>query len=125
MPKHTPTDIKLQQASKNLCLSFEDGASFNLSCEFLRVHSPSAEVRGHSPDQAVLQLDKQNVNISDIEAVGNYAVKLIFDDGHDTGLYTWDYLYDLGARHDEYWQHYLDALSAAGHERHEPDGNTG
>ncbi len=117
MANHLPTDIKLHQQSRKLEISFEDGQIFTLSCEFLRVHSPSAEVRGHSPEQAVLQLGKEQVNIKDIEAVGNYAVKLVFDDGHDTGLYTWDYLYELGSRHTEYWRRYLAALSAAGIER--------
>jgi len=117
MAERYPTDIKLHQQSRKLELAFDDGSNFELSCEFLRVHSPSAEVRGHSAAQAVLQLSKENVNITDIEAVGNYAVKLIFDDGHDTGLYTWDYLYDLGRRRDTYWKRYLEALDKAGHER--------
>lgn len=117
MANHLPTDIKLHQQSRKLEISFADGQNFTLSCEFLRVYSPSAEVRGHSPEQAVLQLGKEQANIKDIEAVGNYAVKLVFDDGHDTGLYTWDYLYELGSRHTEYWRRYLAALSAAGIER--------
>ena len=117
MANHLPTDIKLHQQSRKLEVSFEDGQRFTLSCEFLRVYSPSADVRGHSPEQAVLQLGKEQVNIKDIEAVGNYAVKLVFDDGHDTGLYTWDYLYELGSRHTEYWRRYIAALSAAGVER--------
>ena len=110
MAEHFPVDIKLHQQSRKLELEFDDGVRCEMSCELLRVYSPSAEVRGHSPDQAVLQTGKEDVNISAIEPVGNYAVKLIFDDGHDTGLYTWDYLYDLGTRCDEYWQSYLDAL---------------
>ncbi|MCC6707045.1 MAG: DUF971 domain-containing protein [Gammaproteobacteria bacterium] len=114
MASHFPVDIKLHQQSRKLEVTFDDDKRFELSCEFLRVHSPSAEVRGHSPEQAVLQTGKENVNIKDIEAVGNYAVKLVFDDGHDTGLYTWDYLYELGTRHTEYWRKYLAALSAAG-----------
>jgi DUF971 family protein len=117
MANHTPVDIKLHQQSRRLELSFDDGKSFTLSCEFLRVYSPSADVRGHSPEQAVLQTHKEGVNIKDIEAVGNYAVKLVFDDGHDTGLYTWDYLYELGTRQTEYWRKYLAALAAAGIER--------
>ncbi|MGE0482858.1 MAG: gamma-butyrobetaine hydroxylase-like domain-containing protein [Gammaproteobacteria bacterium] len=119
MATHTPTDIRLHQASRRLELSFDDGSSFELSCEFLRVYSPSAEVRGHSPDQAVLQLDKENVNITGIEPVGNYAVRLVFDDGHDSGLYTWDYLYELGSHRDAYWQRYREAVAAA------RDGATG
>lgn len=121
MAERFPTDIRLHQQSRRLELAFDDGASFALSCELLRVYSPSAEVRGHSADQAVLQVGKEAVNITAIEPVGNYAVKLIFDDGHDTGLYTWDYLYDLGERREQYWQNYLDALAAAGHTR-QPDG---
>ena len=98
-------------------LTFDNGQRFELTCELLRVYSPSAEVRGHSPDQAVLQVGKENVSITNIEAVGNYAIKLIFDDGHDTGLYTWDYLYDLGLRAEQYWNEYQQALADAGHER--------
>lgn len=117
MASHTPTDIKLHQQSRKLDVSFDDGQSFTLPCEYLRVYSPSADVRGHSPEQAVLQTGKEQVNIKDIEAVGNYAVKLVFSDGHDTGLYTWDYLYELGTRQTEYWRRYLAALAAAGIER--------
>ncbi|MCB1747003.1 MAG: DUF971 domain-containing protein [Gammaproteobacteria bacterium] len=113
MPTHQPTDIRLHQASRRLEVSFDDGRTFELSCEFLRVYSPSAEVRGHSPEQAVLQLDKENVNITAIEPIGNYAVKLVFDDGHDSGLYSWDYLYELGSRRDAYWQRYREAVAAA------------
>ena len=102
-----PTSIKLRAVSKTVEISFSDGRDFVLSCEFLRVYSPSAEVRGHSPDQAVLQLEKQNVAITAIEQVGNYAVKLVFDDGHDTGLYSWSYLYDLASNVDRYWEQYL------------------
>ena len=122
MPEHLPTDIKLHQQSRILEISFEDGQVFELSCEYLRVHSPSAEVRGHSPEQAVLQVGKEKVNISEIEPMGNYAVKLVFDDGHNTGLYTWDYLYELGANRDEFWQRYLEALEAAGQKRREDAG---
>jgi DUF971 family protein len=117
MSDHQPTDIKLHQKSRVLEVVFNDGRAFELPCEYLRVYSPSAEVRGHSPEQAVLQVGKETVGISDVEAMGNYAIKLVFDDGHDTGLYTWDYLYELGARRDEFWQRYLDALEAAGHQR--------
>ncbi|MGR8919956.1 MAG: gamma-butyrobetaine hydroxylase-like domain-containing protein [Gammaproteobacteria bacterium] len=117
MAERIPTDIKLHQKSRRLELAFDDGQTFDLSCEYLRVYSPSAEVRGHSPDQAVLQVGKEDVNITDIEVMGNYALKLTFDDGHDTGLYTWDYLYELGAQEAVYWQRYLEQLAAAGHER--------
>ncbi|MEM7541912.1 MAG: DUF971 domain-containing protein [Pseudomonadota bacterium] len=117
----TPTDIRLHQASRKLEVNFDDGQEFELSCEFLRVFSPSAEVRGHSPEQAVLQTGKEQVAISAVEAVGNYAVKLVFDDGHDSGIYTWDYLYDLGSNQERYWREYLDALKEAGATRsHEP-----
>jgi DUF971 family protein len=112
-----PTEIKLHRKSRLLELQFEDGQRFELPCEYLRVYSPSAEVRGHGPGQEVLQLDKENVNIDDIQQVGNYAVKLIFDDGHSTGLYTWDYLYELGADQGRLWQQYLDALKARGIQR--------
>lgn len=114
MPGPHPTDIRLHQQSARLEVVFEDGRVFDLPCEYLRVYSPSAEVRGHSPDQAVLQTGKENVNICDIEPVGNYAVKLVFDDGHDTGLFTWDYLYELGEHREAYWRRYLEALRAAG-----------
>ena len=102
-----PTNIKLRAISKMMEISFSDGRDFVLSCELLRVYSPSAEVRGHSPEQAVLQVGKQDVTITEIEQVGNYAVKLVFDDGHDTGLYTWSYLYDLASNSDRYWKRYL------------------
>jgi DUF971 family protein len=114
-----PTDIKLQQHSGIVHISFDDGRQFQLSCELLRVYSPSAEVRGHGPGQEVPQLGKEDVKITAIEAVGNYAVKLVFDDGHDTGIYSWDYLYELGENRERYWQDYLAALQAAGHPRRE------
>lgn len=112
-----PTDIRLHQASRKLEVVFDDGAHFHLPCEFLRVHSPSAEVRGHGIGQEVLQVGKEDVTIVGIEPVGQYAVKLKFSDGHDTGLYSWDYLYDIGSRQAELWQTYLDRLAAAGIER--------
>ncbi|MEW9897293.1 DUF971 domain-containing protein [Chitinivorax sp. PXF-14] len=112
-----PTEIRLHQRSRVLELSFSDGARFELSCEYLRVFSPSAEVRGHSPAQAKLQTGKRNVQIAAIEPVGNYAVKLVFDDGHDSGLYSWDYLYELGIKHEQNWQQYLAQLEAAGASR--------
>jgi DUF971 family protein len=115
--KPHPTTINLRTRSRVLHIEFDDGADFDLPCEYLRVYSPSAEVKGHGPGQAVLQTGKENVNISEIEPVGNYAVKLHFDDGHDTGLYSWDYLYELGQRQAQYWQDYLAALQAAGYER--------
>jgi len=113
----TPTDIKLHQQSRVLEIRFDDGSVFNLTCEYLRVFSPSAEVRGHGPGQAVLQLGKEDINISTIEPVGHYAVRLGFDDGHDTGLYSWEVLYDLGLNYEAYWADYLQRLSDAGHVR--------
>mgnify|MGYP006414641219 CR=1 FL=1 len=112
-----PTNIVLHKQSRALEVSFDNGEQFHLPCEFLRVYSPSAEVRGHGPGQEILQLGKENVSINEVEAVGNYAVKLVFDDGHDSGIYTWDFLYDLGTKHDDYWKSYLHALAHAGHER--------
>ena len=108
-----PTDIILHQQSHILEIAFDDGQRFKLSCEYLRVHSPSAEVRGHGSGQEVLQIGKRNVTILAIEPVGNYAVKLVFSDGHDTGLYSWDYLYSLGVDHDSLWHDYLKRLEKA------------
>jgi len=112
-----PTEIKLHQKSRVLEISFADGRTFLLPCEFLRVHSPSAEVRGHGPGQEVLQPGKKNVQITQIEPVGSYAIQLTFSDGHDTGLYSWDLLHDYGLHQDEMWQHYLERLEAAGASR--------
>ncbi len=112
-----PTDIKLHQQSRVLELVFDDGYTCNLSCEYLRVNSPSAEVRGHGPGQEVLQVGKESVGITQIEPTGNYAVKLHFDDGHNSGIYRWDYLYELGKNFEENWQSYLDQLDAAGKSR--------
>ncbi|WP_178861502.1 gamma-butyrobetaine hydroxylase-like domain-containing protein [Thiomicrorhabdus cannonii] len=111
-----PTDIKLHQLSRKLEIAFDNGERFELPCEYLRVYSQSAEVTGHAPGQEVLQVGKQNVNIDDITPVGNYAIKLHFDDGHDTGLYTWERLYDLGKHYDRYWVDYLRRLMRAGHD---------
>ena len=113
----TPTEIKLHQKSRVLEITYADGKTFNLPCEFLRVHSPSAEVRGHGPGQEVLQAGKQAVSISRIEPIGTYAVQLYFSDGHDTGIYSWDLLYDYGARQQELWEIYLHRLAAAGASR--------
>ena len=112
-----PTEIKLHQASRVLEVAFDDGAHFQLPCEYLRVFSPSAEVRGHGPDSATLVTGKEAVNISAIEPVGHYAVKLVFDAGHSTGLYSWSILYDLGANQERNWQDYLRRLAEAGHQR--------
>ena len=113
----TPEEIRLQQHSRQLVIVFDDGEKYVLPCEYLRVYSPSAEVRGHGPGQEVLQVGKENVNITRVEPVGHYAVKLVFDDGHDSGIYSWDYLYKLGREFESNWQRYLDALRDAGHER--------
>jgi len=113
----TPTEIRLQTKSRQLVVVFDDGARFELPFEYLRVNSPSAEVRGHGPGQAVLQKGKENVRITAVEPVGHYAVRLRFDDGHDTGLYTWDYLHELGRERDARWAAYLDQLEAAGYAR--------
>ena len=112
-----PTDIRLHRQSRVLELSFDDGFTCALPCEYLRVYSPSAEVRGHGPGQEVLQTGKEDVSITDIRPVGNYAVKLVYDDGHDSGLYDWDYLYALGRDQEANWQNYLDRLAKAGVER--------
>jgi DUF971 family protein len=112
-----PTEIKLHQKSNELELAFDNGSSFRLPCEFLRVYSPSAEVRGHGPGQETLQVGKRGVEISGIEPVGNYAVVLQFSDGHDSGIYSWDYLYDLGNNHDALWQNYLARMAEAGASR--------
>lgn len=113
----SPTEIKLHQQSRLLELSFADGKTFQLPCEFLRVHSPSAEVRGHGPGQEVLQVGKKGVDITHIEPVGSYAILLVFSDGHDTGIYSWDLLYNFGLHQDEMWQHYLQRMQEAGADR--------
>ena len=112
-----PTEIKLHQQSRLLEIAFDDGVCFKLPYEFLRVHSPSAEVSGHGPGQEVLQVGKKDVGISELIPVGTYAVQINFDDGHDTGLYTWEYLYKLGKNQSGLWQEYLDRLAAAGASR--------
>ena len=119
MRKNTarPTDIKLHQKSHLLEIAFDDGSHFNFPCEYLRAFSPSAEVRGHGPGQEVLQVGKRDVEIKEIEPVGSYAVKLVFSDGHDTGLYSWDYLYELGEKQESSWKSYLARLEAAGASR--------
>jgi DUF971 family protein len=115
-----PTEIKLHQKSRVLEIAFADGAAFRLPCEFLRVYSPSAEVRGHGPGQEVLQTGKKEVEILRVEPVGQYAVQLHFSDGHDTGIYSWDLLYDYGMRQDEMWRHYLRRMQEAGASREPP-----
>lgn len=112
-----PTEIKLHQQSRVLDIAFSDGKVFQFSCEFLRVHSPSAEVSGHGPGQEVLQTGKKTVNIRKIEPVGNYAIQLNFTDGHNTGLYSWDLLYNYGLNQDKMWQRYLQRMEEAGASR--------
>lgn len=112
-----PTEIKLHQKSRLLEIAFSDDKRFKLPCELLRVYSPSAEVRGHGPGQEVLQVGKKNVEITDIQPVGSYAVQLVFSDGHDSGLYSWDYLYDLGINQEALWQQYLARMKEAGASR--------
>jgi DUF971 family protein len=109
-----PTEIRLDRAARVLHVTFDDGAAFALPAEYLRVESPSAEVQGHGPGQRVYFGGKQKIGIGAIEPVGHYAVRLVFDDGHDTGIFSWDYLHELGSRHDEKWSSYLDALASRG-----------
>ncbi|HTN48915.1 MAG TPA: DUF971 domain-containing protein [Burkholderiaceae bacterium] len=119
MPARTPspTSIVLHTASRVLEIAYDDGASFRLPFEFLRVYSPSAEVRGHGAGQEVLQVGKRDVTIDTLEPVGHYALRPSFSDGHDTGIYAWDYLYELGARQDSLWSDYLQRLEDAGASR--------
>ena len=112
-----PTEIKLHQASRLMELSFADGTSFRLPYEFLRVHSPSAEVRGHGPGQEVLQAGKSKVEIRSLDPVGSYAVQPAFSDGHATGIYSWEYLYHLGENQERLWAEYLAKLEKAGASR--------
>ena len=112
-----PTEIKLHQKSRVLEITFADGKRFELPFELLRVYSPSAEVRGHGPGQEVLQVGKKDIDITHVEPVGSYAVQLAFSDGHDSGLFSWDYLYGLGMKQDEMWQHYLQRIKEAGASR--------
>jgi DUF971 family protein len=114
---NTPTEVRLHRKSRMLSLSYEDGTRLELPCELLRVQSPSAEVRGHGEGQRTLQTGKKYVNITDIEAVGNYALRFTFDDGHDSGIYSWEYLEDLGRNQERYWEAYLRELQSAGASR--------
>jgi DUF971 family protein len=115
-----PTDLKLHRRSHELEIRFADGMNARLSAEFLRVHSPSAEVKGHSAGEGILVTDKEDVNIVEIEPVGLYAVRLVFDDGHNTGLFTWPILYELCSERDRKWQRYLERLAQAGKSRRVP-----
>jgi DUF971 family protein len=115
--ERVPTEIKLHQKSRVLEIAFADGRGFRLPYEYLRVYSPSAEVRGHGPGQEVLQVGKREVEIRALEPVGSYAVQPTFSDGHSTGIYSWDYLYELGEKQDRFWAEYLARLEAAGSSR--------
>ena len=117
MLNKTPTEVKLRRQSNTLELSYSDGSQLELSAEFLRVHSPSAEVRGHGNGQEVLQTGKRNVKLKNLEPVGNYAVKLEFDDGHSTGIFSWDYLVSIGRDKKKLWEDYLLRLQQAGKTR--------
>jgi len=119
MSNPRPTEIRLHKKTRILEVAFDDGARFELPSEYLRVYSPSAEVRGHSPGQETLQLGKEDVAVDAVEPVGSYAVMLRFSDGHDTGIYNWELLYSLGEHREEYWKDYLEELAAAGHSRTE------
>ena len=112
-----PTEIKLHQKSRLLEISYADGKTFSLPCEFLRVYSPSAEVRGHGPGQETLQTGKRKVDILSVDPVGSYAIQPRFSDGHATGIYAWDYLHSLGRDHDKLWAEYLEKLVDAGASR--------
>ncbi len=116
-----PTEINLHQQSRVLELAFDDGARFRLPCEYLRVYSPSAEVRGHSPATAKLQVGKERVRVTDLQQIGHYALKIFFDDGHHSGLYDWQYLYKLGRAWQPLWFEYLTNLKEVGYLRREPD----
>jgi DUF971 family protein len=112
-PVPTPTEIRVRRQSRLLEVSFDDGSRFELPFEFLRVHSPSAEVKGHGPGQEVLVVGKQSVGITGVEPVGQYAIRLVFDDGHGSGLYTWAYLHELGRGRDALWARYLERVRTA------------
>jgi DUF971 family protein len=115
-----PTAVTVHEQSRTLGLSFADGSEFRLPFEFLRVHSPSAEVQGHGPGQEVLQTGKRNVTITGVQPVGNYALQPTFSDGHESGLYSWDHLYHLGKNQAALWQAYLERLAQAGVDRDAP-----
>ena len=109
-----PTELNLHRQSREHEIAYDDGTRFALTCEYLRVYSPSAEVQGHSPEERILQVGKEDVGIDRIEPIGNYAICLHFDDEHDTGIYSWDYLYQLGAEQEQRWNEYLEELEQAG-----------
>jgi DUF971 family protein len=111
-----PTELTVHQKSRLLDIAFDDGRAFSIPFELMRVYSPSAEVKGHGPGQETLQVGKRDVGIKGIEPVGNYAVKPLFTDGHESGIFTWDYLYKLGSEHEALWLDYMNRLHAAGFE---------
>ena len=115
-----PTEINLHKQSRVLEITFEDGSTFNFPAEYLRVFSPSAEVQGHGPGQGKLQIGKEDVGIDNIVMVGNYAIQIYFDDNHNTGIYSWETLYDLGRNYERYWADYLRRLKDAGYQRQAP-----
>ncbi|NRF69083.1 DUF971 domain-containing protein [Aquincola sp. S2] len=119
-PSPQPTALTLHQASRVLEIGFDDGSVYRIPFELLRIHSPSAEVQGHGPGQEILQTGKRDVNIVAIEPIGNYAIKPVFSDGHETGLYSWGLLYQLGSQQDAHWQRYFERLAAAGVDRDAP-----
>lgn len=119
----SPTEIKLHKISRILEISFEDGNTFKIPCEYLRVFTPSAEAMGHGPGQEILQTGKENVCIVEIKPIGNYGISPTFSDGHNTGIYTWELLYKLGAEYQTLWAGYLQELEAAGYQRQEPIKN--
>lgn len=123
MSTPVPTEITYHQKSRVLEIAYSTGERFELSAEYLRVYSPSAEVRGHGPGQEILQIGKEYVTIDRIEQVGNYAVRLYFDDGHHTGLYSWEELYRLGCDRERLWSEYLERLKASGHQRVSTDSS--
>jgi DUF971 family protein len=112
-----PTELRLHKDRRTLTISFDSGERYDLAAEYLRVRSPSAEVQGHSPDERKTVAGKKNVAILEVKPIGNYAVRLVFDDMHSTGIYSWDYLRELGSNHEAYWQDYLDEVSGKGLER--------
>ena len=116
-PRPWPTELRLAKDRKTFTVSFDSGESFVLDAEYLRVMSPSAEVQGHSPDERKTMAGKRNVAVLEVHPIGNYAVRLVFDDMHSTGIYSWDYLLELGRMRDAYWQDYLDELAGKGLER--------
>jgi len=120
MSKVHPTEINIHTQSRTLEIAFDDGSRFVLPAEYLRVYSPSAEVQGHGPGQGVLQVGKEDVNIENAAPVGSYGIQLFFDDNHNTGIYSWETLYDLGKNQERYWQEYLQRLEEAGHKRRDP-----